>query len=454
MKKIISILLFLLSSLALFSQEDRGTIVDYIPQQNKDTLKVTRWYGDWWFGLGVSTQFNQYFGNFYAPSIVAAAPNQTFNPEFEFIDGSGFGFSLGAIVEYNPIGSSHGGFLSLNYTNRGYNTETAIISKSDQRKYLIESQLRYLEIRPTYRYDFGFWHLYGFIGPTFDIFLNQETSHYLSFVNTGDIDQKNIYEINNPKTRIGLDLGVGFDLFVADLNGLRFRISPYISADFGTDLLGTQNKGIKESAVNLASARIGVSLKLGPDHRLYDTLKYDPSYHGTDYQIATLNNNIDLNDDLTNNLVNPLDIAYYDLPEPIEVVREEPLVVRSKPVEEVKSNIKVQTNRLQFFEYPSSEVTQLTPELQSYLNSVAQYMLDHPKSEIRIVGHSDNMGTPEQNQRRSVIRKDRVVQYLLAKGINRYRIFDRGEGARRPIADNKTEAGRKKNRRVEITIVQ
>jgi OOP family OmpA-OmpF porin len=81
-------------------------------------------------------------------------------------------------------------------------------------------------------------------------------------------------------------------------------------------------------------------------------------------------------------------------------------------------------------------------------------MKENPSSEIRIVGHSDNMGTPEQNQRRSVQRKDKVVNYLLSKGIDRFRILDRGEGDRRPIADSKTAEGRRKNRRGEITIVQ
>jgi outer membrane protein OmpA-like peptidoglycan-associated protein len=109
---------------------------------------------------------------------------------------------------------------------------------------------------------------------------------------------------------------------------------------------------------------------------------------------------------------------------------------------------------MKFYEFPTSEATQLTGELKSYLDAVAKYLQENPSAEIRVVGHSDNIGTAEENQRRSVIRKDRVVRYLLAKGINRYRILDRGEGDRKPIADTRTAEGRKKNRRVEITIIQ
>lgn len=440
--------------MSLYSQDDKGTIIDYIPQANNDTIKVTRWYGDWWYGVGVSTQFNQYFGNFYAPSIVAVAPSPQFNPEFEFTNGSGYGYSIGTVIEYNPISSNHGGFLRINYLNRTFNTKTETISVSDSRNYQIESKMQFIELRPAYRYDFGFLNLYAYAGPGFDIYIGQKSRHFLKFENTGTIKQDNKFNIDDPKTRISLNLGVGLDLFVTDLNGLRFRFSPFVSADFGTNLLGKQSDGLKDAAINLASVRIGVSLKLGPDHKTFETIKFDSNYRGPNYEIASLKKNVNLSSDLRDTLINPLDIAYYDLPEPIEIVREEPAIFRKSNTEEQKSNIKLETNRMNFFEFPTSDATQLTDELKNYLNSVAQYMLENPKSEIRIVGHSDNMGSPEENQRRSVVRKDRVVRYLLAKGINRYRILDRGEGDRRPIADIKTAEGRKKNRRVEITIIQ
>ena len=454
MKKILIIITILFSILPLLSEEDRGTMVDYNPLPNNDTLVVTRWYGDWWFGGGVSTQYNQYFGDFFAPGAPSNLAHVKFNPEFVFENGTGFGYSLGGIIEYSPITSPYGGFIQINYLKRGFNSETEILAKVDDRKYVLESSIEYIEIRPAFRYDFGFLNMFGFVGPGVDINVGQKSNHYFTFENTGTINQLNKYKLDDIKARFYLHFGVGLDLFLTDLNGTRFRFSPFVAADFGTDILGTQKGGLSQSAINMASVRLGVSLKLGPDHKLYDTLRFDPNYKGPDYQVAVLDNNVNLKGNLKDNLLDPTDIAYFDIPEPIEIVREEPAIFRESSDENNFKPIKLETNRMKFYEFPTSDATQITSELKNYLDNVARYLSENPKAEIRIVGHSDNMGSAEENQRRSVIRKDRVVRYLLAKGINRYRILDRGEGDRKPIADTRTEDGRKKNRRVEITIIQ
>ncbi|MER3330146.1 MAG: OmpA family protein, partial [Candidatus Kapaibacterium sp.] len=162
--------------------------------------------------------------------------------------------------------------------------------------------------------------------------------------------------------------------------------------------------------------------------KTYETLKFDPNYKGPDYQVAVMSSDVNLKGNLKDTLLNPADIAYFELPEPIEIVREEPAIFRESTSENDFKPVKLETNRMKFYEFPTSESTQLTSELKNYLDNVARYLNENPGSEIRIVGHSDNMGSAEENQRRSVIRKDRVVRYLLAKGINRFRILDRGEG--------------------------
>lgn len=454
MKKTLIIIISVFATCFLFAEEDRGTIIDYNPLPNNDTLKVTRWYGDWWFGIGADASYSQFFGDFYAARNVYLAVSDVYNPEFQFSDGNGFGYSVGLMAEYNPISSPHGAFMSIKYLNKGLYTETGVINRVLEAKYVIESRLNFIEIRPAYRYDFGVINMYGFIGPGIDIGIGQDSKRLLTFVNTGDIKEYYVFDFDKVNTRFYAHMGVGLDLFVTDLNGTRFRFSPYISADFGTNLLGTQNLGDKESSINFASARLGVSLKLGPDHRTFDTLKYDPNYKGPDYQVSTIESDVNLSGNLKDNLLRPSDIAYYELPEQIEIVREEPSVIREEQEKQDIKKVNLETNRMKFYEFPTSESTQLTGELKSYLDAIARYMAENPGAEIRVVGHSDNMGSAEENQRRSVIRKDRVVRYLLAKGINRYRILDRGEGDRRPIADTKTVEGRKKNRRVEITIIQ
>ena len=72
---------------------------------------------------------------------------------------------------------------------------------------------------------------------------------------------------------------------------------------------------------------------------------------------------------------------------------------------------------------------------------------------IIAVGHTDSVGTDAYNQKLSVKRADAVKAYLVSKGIEKNRVYTEGKGEKQPVADNKTSAGRSKNRRVEIEVV-
>jgi outer membrane protein OmpA-like peptidoglycan-associated protein len=69
---------------------------------------------------------------------------------------------------------------------------------------------------------------------------------------------------------------------------------------------------------------------------------------------------------------------------------------------------------------------------------------------IEVGGHTDNVGTPEANQRLSQERAQAVMAALVARGIKADRLTAKGYGQTAPIADNRTEEGRGKNRRVEL----
>jgi OOP family OmpA-OmpF porin len=72
---------------------------------------------------------------------------------------------------------------------------------------------------------------------------------------------------------------------------------------------------------------------------------------------------------------------------------------------------------------------------------------------IIAVGHTDSIGSDAYNQKLSVRRAEAVKAYLVSKGIEKNRIYTEGKGEKQPVASNKTNEGRAKNRRVEIEVV-
>jgi outer membrane protein OmpA-like peptidoglycan-associated protein len=84
------------------------------------------------------------------------------------------------------------------------------------------------------------------------------------------------------------------------------------------------------------------------------------------------------------------------------------------------------------------------------LDQVAAALKSAPELTLEVGGHTDNVGTPETNQALSDARAKSVMKYLTDKGATPARLSARGYGQTKPVADNRTEAGRAQNRRVEL----
>lgn len=100
----------------------------------------------------------------------------------------------------------------------------------------------------------------------------------------------------------------------------------------------------------------------------------------------------------------------------------------------------------------SSGRSDLKPGGTSKLDRLAAFLSQAPDRNVRIEGHTDNRGGQDMNLALSQRRADSVSAYLTGHGISSTRVTAVGEGFSSPIADNKTEAGRQANRRVEVIV--
>ena len=96
------------------------------------------------------------------------------------------------------------------------------------------------------------------------------------------------------------------------------------------------------------------------------------------------------------------------------------------------------------FAYDSFE---LTPEAVDIIDNLASVIIDIP-TKVEVIGHTDDHGTDEYNLNLSRLRAMAVGNRLRDNGITD--ITETGKGKSEPVASNKTDAGRQKNRRVEI----
>lgn len=103
------------------------------------------------------------------------------------------------------------------------------------------------------------------------------------------------------------------------------------------------------------------------------------------------------------------------------------------------------------FDFDSARIK---PESLPILDNIVITMLNNPELKVEISGHTCNIGTATYNQGLSERRAKSVVEYLTSKGIDSTRFTWKGYGLTKPLNDNADEAQRKKNRRVEVKVLE
>jgi len=122
--------------------------------------------------------------------------------------------------------------------------------------------------------------------------------------------------------------------------------------------------------------------------------------------------------------------------------------IEQQPVEVVKTDSLIVLSEVLF----AVNSYKLRPELYPKLDSIAGFLQKNPSTRIEISGHTDSTGKEPHNLKLSENRADAVAEYIVDKGVETSRVSFNGYGSSKPIASNDNEAGRRKNRRVEILI--
>jgi outer membrane protein OmpA-like peptidoglycan-associated protein len=100
----------------------------------------------------------------------------------------------------------------------------------------------------------------------------------------------------------------------------------------------------------------------------------------------------------------------------------------------------------------TSDSAVLKPEAVEQVAKLGDILAKYPQDRIRVQGHTDSTGSAAHNEELSLRRAQSVRDVLVSRGVQSTQVLVEGAGASRPIADNKTAAGRAANRRVELHI--
>jgi outer membrane protein OmpA-like peptidoglycan-associated protein len=99
-----------------------------------------------------------------------------------------------------------------------------------------------------------------------------------------------------------------------------------------------------------------------------------------------------------------------------------------------------------------TDSSSIKPGFHSTMDKVADVVVRYGKTTLTIVGHTDNVGTNDYNQKLSERRALSVAQYLESRRVDGLRLATAGKGEVQPVATNASESGRQANRRVEIYV--
>lgn len=450
----------------------------------------------WWFGVAGGANFNFYSGTLQRANETTVFPSA-------FRKGNGTGLYAAPLMEYRMANSMLGFMLQIGADDRQGELELP-----NQRLMI---HLGYISIEPSIRLSPRNSNFYLYGGPRFGFLATSDFTYkrdgFADYPDASANPDAKLYISSLRKNPVSMQIGAGYDIHLSrkgDKN--QFVISP-----FATYFPTMWRKNIRTiERLYLNTARVGIALKVGTGRMITPAIPPAPIVKDRDgdgvpdlddrcpdvFGLAARRGCPDRDGDsladiddkcpdvfgyaryegcpvpdkdkdgINDELDKCPDIAglarYQGCPIPDTdgdgVNDEEDKCITEKgpasnfgcpliPMEIVR-RVRIAAENI-FFETGKAK---LLPRSFPKLNDVVIILKENPSFKVQVDGHTDFVGTEENNQTLSEQRAESVKAYLESQGIPGDRLTAAGYGEIRPIADNNTTAGKAKNRRVEMTL--
>lgn len=463
---------------------------------SNDTLLSRRGYGDFWFGAFGGVNLNSHIGNYIIPKndeVPVGWPDRL----VDLGSGVGWGTFVGLTAEWAPPLQFFGAKLDVFLSDTRSGVFEPNKKNNNGKTYNGTAVLNYISVMPSVRMTlFDGFHLLA--GLDFDVRNSSEAifNNQLDSIST-NIDTRKV-AVDTRNFRFGVHVGAGYDLLAGEVaRSFRVRFSPFITLHAGTPV---------NDQWNIIYARAGISLKFGKNRQADTILKMNPNAPIPRPQaVLAFNKKVEFEykrAGFQSERLSGVELALVLPPEPepiaiaentepkvepkpekqpenppetkVEVAQTQPAdtlqidegekkVIADAEVRDVITRVQQNTQNIDFNKvnvstspntYRSSTSTALDKETTERLDAYVEFLQKNPRARLQIVGHTDNFGTPGENQRISVLRAEEIKKYFVKKGISDRRLLVSGSGSLRQIAEGRTEESRRKNRRVEITVIR
>ena len=139
-----------------------------------------------------------------------------------------------------------------------------------------------------------------------------------------------------------------------------------------------------------------------------------------------------------------------------EIKKEAPLSIPELEGRKIYNRVRIQIlyEARTFFEIENlnfeTNSAEIMPASYEILDKLVTYLLSEAENKFELAGHTDSDGSEKSNEELSLARAEAVKTYLIGKGISAEQLITHGYGESQPVAENKTEEGKAKNRRTEL----